>query len=584
MISDLQLDSIREATDMVELVSTYVKLRKRGQHHVGLCPFHSEKTPSFTVNRERRIYHCFGCGRGGDAFKFLMEHERMGFVEAATYLAERAHIEIDPGSGARRDEAGRLHAALELACDYFSRALAHERAGSRARTYLESRRIPKDSVERFGVGYAPSHRRGLQTYAARFKVPREDLEAVGLLVSNERGTVDRFRDRLIFPIRTLAGKPIGFGGRDLSGDSPAKYLNSPETALYQKGRVLFGLPEAKDAMQKQGAALICEGYFDLLRLHEFGFRQAVAVSGTALTPEQARLLKRYVETVTLLFDADEAGAAAALRSVPVLFEAGLDVRIATLDGGDPDSFLLEHGASALETRLQSAAGYVEFLESRAGGSFRRLSPVAGEKLLRDIAAVVSHVDDPVRRDLLVQAAWSQSGIPEEHLRRILNSQSEPRPIRPAGLDARDWREELLCLLLARPDLRRKASSEVDAQDFELPLQRNLVSALFSDACIDLPASNLGQRELSDPVRAEMSRLATLPLDPGVLESAFSSYLRMIQRQRLGREASKLVAEIAEAERRGDPQTAARLSERHVAVRREWLKLQASLQRPESSSA
>jgi len=388
----------------------------------------------------------------------------------------------------------------------------------------------------------------------------------------------------MFPIRTPSGKPIGFGGRDLSGQSQAKYLNSPETALYQKGRVLFGLPEAKDAMQSRGSALICEGYFDLLRLHEFGFRHTVAVSGTALTPEQARLLKRYVETVLLLFDSDEAGAAAALRSVPILFDAGLDVRIATLPGGgDPDSFLLEHGGGALETRMAESMGYVEYLESRAGDAFRRLSPAAAERLLREVASVVARVDDPVRRDLLVQAAWSQSGIPEGTLRALLNTSGDTRTTRPAQVDARDWREELLCLLLARPDLRRSAQGEIEAADFDLPLQKKLVSALFSTDYIDLSVSNLSLRELGDPVKAEVSRLAALPLDPGTLETAFASYLRMIQRQRLGREASKLVAEIADAERRGDPQAAARLSERHVAVRREWLRLQASLQRPDAAS-
>jgi DNA primase len=577
MISEATLDRIREATDPVELISAYVRLKKRGQQFVGLCPFHTEKTPSFSVSRERRIYHCFGCGRGGDVIRFLMEHERMGFVEAVRYLAERAHIELEDDDKAP-DETGRVQEALVRAAEYFVRALEHGPTGLRARDYLTSRRVSPELAARFGIGFAPDRSRGLITYAARFGLGPEELEAAGLVVQGARGRADRFRNRLMFPIRSVSGKPIAFGGRDLSGQSQAKYMNSPETALYQKGRVLFGLHEARPQLQKRGSALICEGYLDLLRLHEFGFGHSVAVSGTALTTEQARLLRRYVESVVLLFDADAAGQQAALRSVPVLFQAGLDVQIATLPRGqDPDVFLLEQGGSALEERLRQAQGYVEFLETRAGSPFVQLSPGAQERFLLEVADVVSRVDDAVRRDLLIQSAWSKAGIPEEHIRRRLASRGEEaaRPA-PRAADPLDWREELLCLLLARPELRLQARGKIVAADFEGPLHKQLLTLLLSDEYVtDLP-QQLSGRRIDAEILREVLRLASLPVDIAAAAEAFASYLNRAKRQRLSREARQLVSEIGAAERRGDSNEAARLSKKHVAIRREWMRLRGGL--------
>jgi DNA primase len=576
MISDATLDRIREATDVVELISAYVKLRKRGQHFVGLCPFHTEKTPSFSVNRERRIFHCFGCGRGGDVFRFLMDHERMGFVEAVSYLAERAHLELPRGEEGPSEAGSRLQEALARAVEYFDKALAHGPTGARAREYLLQRRVSPEWAARFALGYAPDKSRGLITYAARFGVTVADLEAAGLLVAGRVRSSDRFRDRLMFPVRTVSGKPIAFGGRDLSGKSPAKYINSPETALYQKGRVLYGLYEARTHLQQAGTAILCEGYFDLLRLHEHGFGHAVAVSGTALSSEQARLLARYASLVVLLFDADSAGQKAALRSVPLFFEAGLDVRIASLPGGqDPDLFLQEAGAEALAQRLQQAVSFVEFLESQAGAPFAKLTPAAQDRFIQEVARVAALMTDPVRQDLLIQSAWSKAGIPEEHIRaRLAAASKQERPTPPPSrrLEKHDWREELLCLLISRPELRVQAKREILPEDFESPLQRQLLTTLLTEDYLKDSPDRLRARKLEPGLHSELSRLAALPLEFETAESSLAAYLLKAKRQRLLGAAKKLVEEMAAAERRGDASAAADLSAQHMAVRGEWIRL------------
>jgi DNA primase len=578
MIPDHTLDRIRDATDIVELISAYVKLRKRGQNYIGLCPFHSEKTPSFNVNPSRAIYHCFGCGKGGDVFKFLMDHDRMGFVDAVQMLGERSHIEIPRDGTDRRDERSKTQKACDVAVEYFDKALAHDTLGARARDYLLERHLSEELGRMFGIGYAPARSRGLIQYADRSNISLRDLESAGLVVSGRDRTADRFRDRLMFPIRNVSGKVIAFGGRDLSGTSPAKYLNSPETALYQKGRVLYGLYESRSAIQKVGTVIVCEGYFDLIRLHDFGFDHSVAISGTALTAEQGKILARYAERAILLLDADSAGHRAVLRSVPVLYDAGLDVSIAELSAGeDPDGFLLSTGAEPLRELLDRAPGYIEYLEGRAGGAFGHLSPQAQSRLIDDIAETVRHIQDAVRRDLIIHAAWSRLGIPEENLRMRLAAHSPGSarassdfPDRPA-----DWREELLALLVQEPELRSHAKTGIQSADFDVELHQRLVRLLFQDDYLMAPASALMQKGLPMEVQAELSRLASATILSENRGSALEAYLMKVRRTRLSGETQKLLGEIGAAERSGDEVAVARLSARHQALRAEWLKLEKS---------
>ena len=366
------LDEIRSRADILEIVGQVVKLKRSGgENWKGLCPFHTEKTPSFTVNPKRNIYHCFGCGAGGDAFSFLMRQERVAFPEAVRTLADRAGVAL-PDAGQRAPEVdGKLEAlrrAMALAAEFYTRSL-WEPGGEKPRAYLEQRGVDPEVAKRFGLGYAPESWNALLGVMARQGIGEDVLVQAGLILARQNGPgfYDRFRGRLLFPIRDVQGRVVAFGGRALSGEEP-KYLNSPETPLYVKGQMLYALDVARIAMRERSRAIIVEGYLDCLMAHQHGFGETVAALGTAFTPAQLGLLRRYADEVVALFDADAAGQKASTRLEEMMndvmdlqnlgwsvartggFEkAGhLPIRVALLPAGhDPDSLLRAEGAAAL---------------------------------------------------------------------------------------------------------------------------------------------------------------------------------------------------------------------------------------------
>src|SRR3989454_607075 len=338
-------ERVRDATDIVQLIGERVALRRAGRSYKGLCPFHTEKTPSFTVTPDRQIWHCFGCSRGGDVFAFVMEADKATFPEALRMLADRAGIELPKQERTPGDEAfDRLYQANALARDFFRASLQSE-AAAKPRAYLAGRGFEEPWLARFDVGWAPEGWDGLLTALAKL-LPAEIMEQAGLIVrrADTSGHYDRFRNRVIFPVATAAGKVAGFGARAIAeGDEP-KYLNSPETPVFRKGRLLYGLPVARPGMRESGEAIVSEGYLDVIRLHAGGFANAVSTCGTALTPDQARLLARLQVDVLLLYDGDDAGVRAADRGLDPLLQAGVNVRVLLLPGGeDPDSFLRKEG-------------------------------------------------------------------------------------------------------------------------------------------------------------------------------------------------------------------------------------------------
>jgi DNA primase len=372
------LDEIRSRADILEIVGQVVKLKRTGENWKGLCPFHTEKTPSFTVNPKRNIYHCFGCGAGGDAFSFLMRQERVAFPEAVRALADRAGVAL-PDAGQRAPEVdGKLEAlrrAMALAAEFYTRSL-WEPGGEKPRAYLEQRGVDPEVAKRFGLGYAPESWNALLGVMARQGIGEDQ---------NAPGFYDRFRGRLLFPIRDVQGRVVAFGGRALSGEEP-KYLNSPETPLYVKGQMLYALDVARIAMRERSRAIIVEGYLDCLMAHQHGFGETVAALGTAFTPAQLGLLRRYADEVVALFDADAAGQKASSRLEEMMndvmdlqnlgwsvartggFEkAGhLPIRVALLPPGhDPDSLLRAEGAAALTARLDAARPLLSFVLEKA---------------------------------------------------------------------------------------------------------------------------------------------------------------------------------------------------------------------------
>lgn len=458
-ISEDKIQEVRDATDIVDVVSQHVTLKKRGKTFVGLCPFHSEKTPSFHVDPVRGFYHCFGCGAGGNVFSFIMQMERIGFPEAVKQLAEKARIELPEWSrdDSRTKEIEELYRINQLAASFFREAFLRTEEGKQAQAYLYSKRIFNPAIaETFQIGWSPNSWDGLLKKALSVSLKPEALLKAGLAVPRKdgRGYYDRFRGRLMFPIHNPSGNVVGFGGRILQNDPQApKYLNSPETAVYQKSRILYGLHQSKSGIQRENKILLVEGYLDLMRMVLCGFDYTVATSGTALTEGHAALLSRYAKNAVLIFDGDSAGLNAAIRGVDILVGAGLSVQVAPLPKGtDPDTFLLQNGKGSMEMRIQSAQHFVDFYidQSRDKG---KLDTISDKTILaRSILSVISKISDPLVRNLMVKETSEKIGLDENVLfRELTPERSEVSDgSKPAvkNISARQEAEEgLLHLLL-----------------------------------------------------------------------------------------------------------------------------------------
>jgi len=441
---------VRQRTDVVEVVGRYVGLKQSGSSHKGLCPFHTEKTPSFHVHSEKQIFHCFGCGEGGDVFGFLMRHDNLSFPEAVRELARQAGVEI-PETGEEGSRLATLYKANEQALEYF-RAGLRGAAGRSARAYLDGRGVPADLLDRFQVGFAPPGWDGLIQHLGRVSQPTGVALEAGLIGERRTGDghYDRFRDRIVFPIVEPGGRIAGFGGRSLGSDEP-KYLNTPDSPIYHKGRVLFGLALAVDAIREKGRAVLVEGYFDLIALHRAGLAEGVAPCGTALTRDHARRLRRYTRDVVLLFDGDEAGQRAAERSLPVLSSEGLRVKAAFLPpGADPDSLVMdsEQGEASLRACVDAAVPLLDHLIDRRLMASARHAWDAEDRA-RDLAPLLAALPGAIERETYVRKIASQLELTpttvEQELRNarpVERSPREPAPpssnveaVRPVQLDA-----------------------------------------------------------------------------------------------------------------------------------------------------
>lgn len=369
LIPETIIDEIQARSDIAELIGRYVPLKRTGRHYKALCPFHKERTPSFVVNTDKQIFHCFGCGVGGNVFGFLMQHDRLTFPEAVHQLGDHVGVAVPAQSRSDDGRSEQLHALLEQICRYFERRLAHPQHGRAGRAYLARRGVSEATRQAFRLGVAPTGWNGLLRAASATTIAQDVLEEAGLIIKGKTGYYDRFRNRLVFPILDARGRVVGFGGRSLDGQEP-KYLNSPETPVYHKGRHLFGLAQAKEALLAAKTAVVVEGYFDCVVLAEAGLTHVVSPLGTALTEEQVRLLKRYAPQVVLAFDADAAGETATLRGIDLLVEAGLEVRVAQLPAGvDPDEYVLARGREGLERLLGESLNIFECLVAMAARRF-----------------------------------------------------------------------------------------------------------------------------------------------------------------------------------------------------------------------
>ena len=359
--------AVRNAGDIVRLVSDYVPLKPAGSRLKGLCPFHHEKSPSFSVDPQMQLFYCFGCQAGGDAFKFVMLYEKIDFPESVEFLAKRWGVPLPKASYRPEDDArARILLMNEAAASFFGGQRLDPAHGKPARDYIAKRGVSDETAERFGLGYAPDSWDALLNVLAARGFTAPELQTAGLAIPRKDGSgqYDRFRHRVIFPIRDVSGRVVAFGGRSL-GDSEPKYLNSPETPAYVKGEHLYGLDVARDAIRREGFAILVEGYLDLIALHQAGFENAVASLGTALTPSQVKLLARYSERVVVSYDGDTAGINAAAKTLDLFLERGFDVRVAELpQGKDPDDFVKQQGVAAYDALVRQAPSYLDFLVNR----------------------------------------------------------------------------------------------------------------------------------------------------------------------------------------------------------------------------
>jgi DNA primase len=564
------LDEIRSATDIVDLVGRFVSLRKAGAGWKGLCPFHGEKTPSFTVNPRKGIFHCFGCGVGGDAFNFLMRQDRVSFPEAVRALAKAAGIAL-PEERGQPGDSGRdeLLRTMDLAARFYQDMLARP-AGERARAYLGQRGIDPEVARGFGLGYAPEGWDTLLTFMRSQKVAEETLVAVGLAIprENRAGSYDRFRGRLLFPIRDLQGRVVAFGGRAF-GDEQPKYLNSPETPLYTKGNLLYAADLARPAIQTQNRAFLVEGYVDCLMCHQYGFTGTVAALGTAFTPAQLALLRRYCDEVVTFFDADAAGQKAAARAEELLeptsggmawavnrsgaFEGtgAFRVKVALLPAGhDPDTFLRTEGAEAFRQRIAAARSLLSYALDRAiadpdGATGARARTTAFAR----VSLMLAKVADAEEAAALSREAGARLGVDATQLwieaQRLQSSLRAPlaAPAPAPSASTLPVERDLVTLLLHAPQARPPLLALLDeSDDVANAALRAIVGALRRRP--DATAESLMTDLETDEARSTLSALLVEDresIDAQVSIEQFQRRLERSQRLRRAREVSQSIA-------------------------------------------
>lgn len=412
---------VREAADIVQVISEYVELKKAGSRFTGLCPFHAEKTPSFSVNPQGQFFHCFGCGESGDVFSFVMKHNHLSFPEALKELAKKYQIDLPEPQLSEADrkrlrEREMLYRVNEEAARIYQGYLKESPVADKARTYLAERGVPEEIVESFRLGYAPDHQTAGWSFVTsalqKEKMPIADIERAGLAVKNDRGGwYDRFRDRVLFPIMDMSGQVVAFGGRIL-GDGKPKYMNSPESPVFDKSRLLFGLYQHREGLRSRRQAIVVEGNFDLLLLAVHGFDNVVAPLGTALTSHHIRSLRGYCDEVVLLFDGDSAGLKAAMRSIPFFLAEQVDARVALLpQDHDPDSLVREKGSEGINKLLEAAKPLAEFV-------YEYLVKVHGKtlegknKIIREFQEIVAASTDSMQRSLMIAHFSEMLGIPQ----------------------------------------------------------------------------------------------------------------------------------------------------------------------------
>jgi DNA primase len=571
---------LKSRVDIVSVIGERVRLKKAGaNNYQGLCPFHTEKTPSFSVSATKQFYYCFGCQAKGDVLKFVMEIEGVTFYEALKALAERNGIPM-PKRAQYADDESRLREALfqmyELAAETF-RANLHGPSGETARAYLARRGLKPETVEQFGLGYSDRSGRALLRLLEQHNFTAEQIRKSELMGDRDDGSFyDFFRGRLMFPIHNEMGKVIAFGGRGLSDEDVPKYLNSRETPIYKKSHVLFNLHRAKEAIRKEDRAILVEGYMDVIGVAAAGFRNVVASCGTALTADQVRAIKRHSDKIAVNFDPDAAGAKAAERSIQLLLEEGLQVRIVELDGGlDPDEYCKERGAEAYRARLDGAKGYFHWLADRARSQYDLRTTEGQVAVLKYLVPAVQRIPDKLERMQIAIEVAGYVGVDQANQGMVLDAfkksvaDRNERPMQPPAEPGRFEENELLIVLLS--DIEGRDQLVADLEKIKI-LQHVAMRRIFQAvmavhaAGASLTFDNVNSRleEADQNKLAEVVLLAEghdrYTLEYGIL------CLESLRRSDGFRREKELKAQIKEAERAGNQAEAFRLLEALAAER------------------
>jgi DNA primase len=553
------IDDLRLQANILQVVQEYVPLKKVGRTYKGLCPFHSEKTPSFHVDPEKGFFHCFGCSLGGDVFKFLELHEKLGFQDAVRMLAQKVGLalpeqsEVGGDDGTRRDAGLRegLLKAHEVAAAYFKEQLAGP-AGARARQQLAARDIPQATIDQLGLGFAPQSRDGLKSRLLAQGFSQSLLLQSGLIVQRDNGeVVDRFRNRLMVPICRDTGSVIAFGGRAMDADQVPKYLNSPETAIYSKSRTLYGLNLSKGAIRKLGYAVLVEGYFDFAQVFRTDAAPVVASCGTALTAQQAQLLRRFTTRVILSFDPDAAGQGAAVRSCELLVADGFDVNVVTLDKGeDPDTFIRRKGAAQYRERLRHSRPYLEYLLDQAAAGLDFEVDENRRQFLGKMLTVAARIPDAAARDQFADRIAHKARITEDVVRAEIRKAAvnrrttvTPREL-PGGGQLKPAERGLIWGLFHKTKEAQAALAALEADDLDQLAGREVFELARSlhDQPTDLLPSEL-LRRLSTMSAQLVTGIAGEDTAPVVGPGDLTECARILKRLRCERDRAAIQREI-----------------------------------------
>ncbi len=554
------VEDLKTQTDIVSVIGDVVSLKKTGGTYKGLCPFHQEKTPSFNVNPAKGIFKCFGCGAGGDVVSFIELHQKISFPEAVRYLAQRAGIQVPEAEGSNEDRvvAAEREALVQLheqAASFYRDQLATP-AAARGRRDLDTRGLTPSTRDKFGYGFAPAGGRDtLQALFTAHKIPVPLQLKSGLVMDRDGRLVDRFRNRLMIPITRESGAVVAFGGRALDEGQVPKYLNSPETPVYSKSRILYGLAVAKEAVRKHNYCVLVEGYFDLAQVWQAGVQPVVATCGTALTSAQARTLKRFTSKVVLNFDPDAAGQGAAARSSELLVAEGFQVNVVLLpEGADPDTFIRREGPRAYMERLTGSRQYLEFLLDREAARHDLTRPESRRTFLNAMLTVAASIPDAAARDQfadrLAHKARITEGVVRDEIRKAAAQRKTEAPAVaiPSSVRLRPAEQGLLWLLAHRPVEGLAAMAQLDDGDLEGLVARPVFALAASLA--DVPPEvlpGLLRERLSDPERALLERAAV----PDAATASAEDCVAALKRLRYERELAAIQQEIEESDGAGD---------------------------------